>query len=59
MILKSYAFFRGATQGLFFLEVIMSLKVVIESNTGTKICWNSVMDEQTYLVQKWNEFVAA
>ncbi|MEG4320169.1 MULTISPECIES: extracellular solute-binding protein [unclassified Microcoleus] len=22
-------------------------------------CWNSVMQEQTYLVQKWNEFVAA
>lgn len=23
------------------------------------VCWNSVMKEQTYLVQKWNEFVAA
>ncbi|MBW4515834.1 MAG: substrate-binding domain-containing protein [Timaviella obliquedivisa GSE-PSE-MK23-08B] len=23
------------------------------------VCWNSVMQEQTYLVQKWNEFVAA
>ncbi len=23
------------------------------------VCWNSVMKEQQYLVQKWNEFVAA
>jgi putative spermidine/putrescine transport system substrate-binding protein len=23
------------------------------------VCWNSVMKEQTYLVQKWNEFIAA
>ena len=23
------------------------------------VCWNSVMKEQTYLIQKWNEFVAA
>ena len=26
---------------------------------GHVVCWNSVMKEQTYLVQKWNEFVAA
>lgn len=26
---------------------------------GNVVCWNSVMQEQTYLVQKWNEFVAA
>ncbi len=26
---------------------------------GNVVCWNSVMKEQTYLVQKWNEFVAA
>ena len=26
---------------------------------GNVVCWNSVMDEQTYLVQKWNEFIAA
>jgi putative spermidine/putrescine transport system substrate-binding protein len=26
---------------------------------GNVVCWNSVMNEQTYLVQKWNEFVAA
>jgi putative spermidine/putrescine transport system substrate-binding protein len=26
----------------------------------TKVaCWNSVMDEDRYLVQKWNEFIAA
>ena len=22
-------------------------------------CWNAVMDENNYMVQKWNEFVAA
>ena len=22
-------------------------------------CWNAVMDENVYMVQKWNEFVAA
>jgi putative spermidine/putrescine transport system substrate-binding protein len=22
-------------------------------------CWNSVMHEQKYMVQKWNEFIAA
>jgi putative spermidine/putrescine transport system substrate-binding protein len=26
---------------------------------GNVVCWNSVMKEQTYLVQKWNEFIAA
>lgn len=26
---------------------------------GNVVCWNSVMKEQTYLIQKWNEFVAA
>ncbi|NJL39564.1 MAG: extracellular solute-binding protein [Leptolyngbyaceae cyanobacterium SM1_4_3] len=26
---------------------------------GNVVVWNSTMDEQTYLVQKWNEFVAA
>ena len=26
---------------------------------GNIVCWNSVMQEQTYLVQKWNEFIAA
>lgn len=26
---------------------------------GNVVCWNSVMNEQTYLIQKWNEFVAA
>lgn len=25
---------------------------------GKVVCWNSVMKEQTYLVQKWNEFIA-
>jgi putative spermidine/putrescine transport system substrate-binding protein len=22
-------------------------------------CWNSVMDEDRYMLQKWNEFIAA
>jgi len=26
---------------------------------GKVACWNSVMDENRYMVQKWNEFVAA
>ena len=30
-----------------------------KERVGNVVCWNSVMDEQTYLVQKWNEFIAA
>lgn len=30
-----------------------------EKRMGNVVVWNSVMQEQTYLVQKWNEFVAA
>lgn len=30
-----------------------------EERMGNVVCWNSVMQEQTYLVQKWNEFIAA
>ncbi|MBD0269246.1 MAG: extracellular solute-binding protein [Cyanobacteria bacterium Co-bin8] len=26
---------------------------------GNIVCWNSTMEENTYLVQKWNEFIAA
>ncbi|MEZ4618311.1 MAG: hypothetical protein R2867_22735 [Caldilineaceae bacterium] len=26
---------------------------------GGVVVWNSVMPEQDYLVQKWNEFIAA
>ena len=26
---------------------------------GHVACWNSVMDEDRYMVQKWNEFIAA
>ncbi|MBV8535901.1 MAG: ABC transporter substrate-binding protein, partial [Alphaproteobacteria bacterium] len=26
---------------------------------GKVSCWNSVMDEDRYLLQKWNEFIAA
>lgn len=30
-----------------------------EERMGNVVCWNSVMQEQTHLVQKWNEFIAA
>ena len=30
-----------------------------EQRMGAIACWNSTMDENAYLVQKWNEFVAA
>ncbi len=30
-----------------------------EQRMGAVACWNSTMDENNYLIQKWNEFVAA
>jgi putative spermidine/putrescine transport system substrate-binding protein len=30
-----------------------------EARMGGIACWNALMDENTYMVQKWNEFVAA
>ena len=30
-----------------------------EQRMGAIACWNAVMDENIYMVQKWNEFVAA
>ncbi len=30
-----------------------------EQRMGAVACWNSVMDENTYMVRKWNEFIAA
>jgi putative spermidine/putrescine transport system substrate-binding protein len=30
-----------------------------EQRMGGVSCWNSVMDENRYMVQKWNEFIAA
>ena len=30
-----------------------------EQRMGSVACWNSVMDENDYMVRKWNEFVAA
>ncbi len=30
-----------------------------EQRMGGIACWNALMDENTYMVQKWNEFVAA
>ncbi|KQP50869.1 extracellular solute-binding protein [Methylobacterium sp. Leaf108] len=30
-----------------------------EQRMGGVACWNAVMDENTYMVRKWNEFIAA
>ncbi|NEQ26271.1 MAG: extracellular solute-binding protein, partial [Microcoleus sp. SIO2G3] len=30
-----------------------------EERMGNVVCWNSTMQEQVYLVQKWNEFIAS
>jgi putative spermidine/putrescine transport system substrate-binding protein len=30
-----------------------------EERMGSVACWNSVMDENQYMVRKWNEFIAA
>jgi putative spermidine/putrescine transport system substrate-binding protein len=30
-----------------------------EDRMGSVACWNAVMDENTYMVRKWNEFIAA
>jgi putative spermidine/putrescine transport system substrate-binding protein len=30
-----------------------------EARMGAVACWNAVMDENRYMVQKWNEFIAA
>ena len=30
-----------------------------EARMGSVACWNALMDENNYMVQKWNEFVAA
>jgi putative spermidine/putrescine transport system substrate-binding protein len=30
-----------------------------EARIGHIACWNSVMDEDRYMVRRWNEFIAA
>jgi putative spermidine/putrescine transport system substrate-binding protein len=30
-----------------------------EARMGAVACWNAVMDENQYMVRKWNEFIAA
>ena len=30
-----------------------------EERMGGVACWNAVMDENDYMVRKWNEFIAA
>ncbi len=30
-----------------------------EARMGGVACWNATMDENRYMVRKWNEFVAA
>ena len=32
---------------------------VLTSAWATVACWNAVMDEDRYMVQKWNQFIAA
>jgi putative spermidine/putrescine transport system substrate-binding protein len=30
-----------------------------DDRMGSVACWNAVMDENDYMVRKWNEFIAA
>jgi putative spermidine/putrescine transport system substrate-binding protein len=30
-----------------------------EDRMGGVACWNAVMDENDYMVRKWNQFIAA
>jgi putative spermidine/putrescine transport system substrate-binding protein len=30
-----------------------------DNRMGSVACWNSIMDENAYMVRKWNEFIAA
>ena len=30
-----------------------------QDRMGAVACWNAVMDENQYMVRKWNEFIAA
>ena len=30
-----------------------------DDRMGAVACWNAVMDENDYMVRKWNEFIAA
>ena len=30
-----------------------------EARMGSVACWNAVMDENDYMVRKWNDFIAA
>ena len=30
-----------------------------DDRMGDVACWNAVMDENDYMVRKWNEFIAA
>jgi putative spermidine/putrescine transport system substrate-binding protein len=30
-----------------------------DQRMGSVACWNAVMDENTYMIRKWNEFIAA
>ena len=30
-----------------------------DERMGAVACWNAVMDENDYMVRKWNEFIAA
>ena len=30
-----------------------------DARMGKVACWNAIMDENDYMVRKWNEFIAA
>ena len=30
-----------------------------DDRMGAVVCWNAIMDENDYMVRKWNEFIAA
>ena len=39
--------------------LVKSEMVAFEKRMGGVACWNATMDENRYMVRKWNEFVAA
>jgi len=60
--------FNSTTQGLFLaapdgtlLEKAGTVRDggSFEARMGAVACWNAVMDENDYMVRKWNEFIAA
>ena len=40
-------------------ELIYRITRAVYDRMGAVACWNAVMDENDYMVRKWNEFIAA